>query len=614
MLHFTPSPLRRWRRPMLLFLVSSLLLEGCSKESKKHTATTGRISPTYQGPPELAYCSGPVSFSDSVTITGVGQYQAREVFYTSPSEGGLGSPGAPRPIRHAEVRVTNTRGDLIQCTETDENGAFSLALPRGDGLFYLSILSRANNQYLRATVFNAPEQNIVYSLKTQLNASSSQSVGTLTALATTDDGLLGGAFNILDQIHLANDFIRSKAASCGSLYSGCPNFTVTPKVDVYWEPGFNPGSYFEGSSPLSFYLPGYSRLFILGGVNGDVNSSDTDHFDNSVIIHEFGHFLEDSMFVSDSPGGEHNGNKVIDPRLAWSEGWGNFIQAAVRGDNYYIDTMGNVSGATSFIFRLNLEPNGASAVNDRPEFDGEGNFREFSVTRLLFDVNDSDSGDSDHDGVNDQFSALWAGLLIPGGFTKAELNFRDIGALHHIVHSILSSPQDWSSLRVSEKHGNDPSYFRQNYGQYVTTTAGGCSLSSNPYLISPYDSPSDSGSFATSHLLKNNDFYHLKHAGGSLTLQLNYKTPSGTEADLDLYLYNSTARYGLTDDMVGYSRDEPATTASGNIETETISVSSMPAGDYLINVMVYTGNSSVGSDTEYELKVGGSNLCRDSLP
>jgi hypothetical protein len=146
-------------------------------------------------------------------------------------------------------------------------------------------------------------------------------LGTLTALATTEDGLLGGAFNILDQLHNANDFIRSKAGSCGSNFVGCPNFTVAPKVAVYWEPGFNPGSYFEGSSALSFYIPGFSRLFILGGVNGDINYSDTDHFDNSVIIHEFGHFLEDSMFVSDSPGGEHNGNRVIDFCFVWFEGF-----------------------------------------------------------------------------------------------------------------------------------------------------------------------------------------------------------------------------------------------------------------------------------------------------
>lgn len=597
-------------------LISLLLIFSCSKGTRKRTAAAGRISPTYQGPAEPEYCSGPMVYSDSVRVTGKGQYQARESFYENSSSGGLGAPGSPRPIRHAEVRVTNSSGVLLQCGETDELGTFGLSLPRGDGIFTLSINSRANNQFLKASVLNAPEQNLIYGLKVQVIATANQDLGALTALATTEDGLLGGAFNILDQLHNANDFIRSKAGSCGSHFVGCPNFTVAPKVAVYWEPGFNPGSYFEGASALSFYIPGFSRLFILGGVNGDINYSDTDHFDNSVIIHEFGHFLEDSMFVSDSPGGEHNGNRVIDPRLAWSEGWGNFLQAAVRGDGYYLDTAGNISGSTNFMFRIDLEPNGASAANDRPQFDGEGNFREFSVTRLLFDVNDSAGVDAgnDNDSIDNGFGSIWAALVMSGGFARSSLKFRDVSVLHDFVHNRLSPTQDWSPLRTSEKHVNSSTDFRAEYGRYVTTTAGGCHISLNPYTITPYNSSSDSGNFSTSHLLKNNEFYHYKHSGGPLQLTLNYVTSSGTEADLDLYIYNSSARYGASDDMVGYSREEPATPASGNIETENISISSLPPGDYLINLMVFTGGASVGSETQYEMKLGGVNLCPDSLP
>ncbi|MCB0362473.1 MAG: hypothetical protein KDD35_07115 [Bdellovibrionales bacterium] len=607
------------QRVFCVVLVTCLpYLTSCSKkgDSPGQTATTGRVSPTYDGPAEWEYCTGPKAYSDSVTISGRAQYQYRETFYSSPSSGGLGSPSSPQAIRRAEVRATTSTGELMDCTETDDSGAFSLSLPRGDGLFTVSILSRANNQFLKATVFNAPEQNIIYSLNRQVVSSVSQDMGSVVALATTDDGLLGGAFNILDQMLKANDFIRSKAGNCGSIFSGCPNFTVAPKVRVYWEPGFDPGSYFESSSPLSFYLPGYRRLFILGGVSGDVNSSDTDHFDNSVIIHEYGHFLEDAVFVSDSPGGEHNGNKVIDPRLAWSEGWGNFFQAAVSGDSYYIDTVGNNSGSTSLIFRIDLEPNGASASNDRPAFDGEGNFREFSVTRLLFDLNDSASSDpsNDSDSVNDDFAGIWAALTHPSGFTKANLSFRDVGVLHNVAHNILSPNRDWSAIRLTEKHGNISTAFRKEYGQYVSSTVGGCSLSSSPYAISPYDSPIDNGSVATSHLLKNNDFYHYKHAGGPLNLVLHYKTPTGTEADLDLYVYNSTARYGVAEDVVAYGQEEPATATVGDVETESATATSLAAGDYLINVAVYTGNAAVGSDTEYELMVGGINLCPDTLP
>src|SRR6185295_15313242 len=104
----------------------------------------------------------------------------------------------------------------------------------------------------------------------------------------------------------------------------------------------------------------------------DTDNSDTDHFDNSVIIHEYGHFLEDNMFNSDSPGGSHNGDKVIDPRLAWSEGWGNFIQGAVRNVARYTDSLGNDDGTTRLIYDADME--NAQIGNDTPNANGEGNF------------------------------------------------------------------------------------------------------------------------------------------------------------------------------------------------------------------------------------------------
>lgn len=598
----------------IFILATSIgLSTSCSKGYKDKTGTTGRISPTYQGPKEADYCGGsPSTYSDSVTISGTAQYTAREPFGDK-SNGGLGAPGSARPIRRAEVRVTNSSGEVVQCTETDGSGAFSFTLPRGDGQFLVSVNSRANNNYFKATVFNAPEQNVFYAITQNVIASSSQNLGTLTA--NGDGDVLGGAFNILDQILEANDFLRSKVGNCSSSFSECPNFTVAPKVNVYWEAGFNPGSYFAGTGPLSFYLPGYSRLFILGGVNGDVNSSDTDHFDNSVILHEFGHFLEDVVFKSDSPGGEHNGNKVIDPRLAWSEGWGNFLQGAVQGSNYYMDTMGNVSGSTSYIFRIDIEDlvtSGPSKSNDVAEFAGEGNFREFSVTRLLYDVTDAVDAGDDGDDVGDGFAEIWASLVSSIGMVKPTFAFREIGLVHDVVTNRLSgSPQDWSTLRTTEKHGNDSAHFRKEYARYVTTVPGGCGLTGTPYSITPYNDSYDNGSFATSHLLKNNDFYHYKHSGGGITLTLNYETPSGTEADLDFYLYNDSARFGISDDIVGFSREEPSNPGG---ETESINISNLPAGDYLINVMVYTGGPSIGAATNYEIKVGGTVLCPDTHP
>ena len=98
--------------------------------------------------------------------------------------------------------------------------------------------------------------------------------------------LEGGAFNILDKILDASAFLRAQTANCSATFTNCIPFTTAPIVTVFWAPGVDPGTYFNLPS-LSFYIPGENDLYILGGVNGDVDNSDTDHFDDTIIIHEF---------------------------------------------------------------------------------------------------------------------------------------------------------------------------------------------------------------------------------------------------------------------------------------------------------------------------------------
>ncbi|MEK7356871.1 MAG: hypothetical protein AAB250_10505, partial [Bdellovibrionota bacterium] len=161
-------------------------------------------------------------------------------------------------------------------------------------------------------------------------------------VASATGSLVGGAFNILDQILNAQEYLRTKTSGCSGTFGDCSAFTTAPLVLVYWTPGLSPGVYYGISGGISFYLNDDKELYILGGISGDTEVSDMDHFDNSVIVHEYGHFIEDQFGNPDSPGGSHNGNSVIDPRLAWGEGWANFFQAAVTGVPYYRDTYGHV--------------------------------------------------------------------------------------------------------------------------------------------------------------------------------------------------------------------------------------------------------------------------------
>ena len=593
-------------------IVSVLLLLGCS--TKTSTTSGGDPnSPTFQGPAETSYCASPISYSGStVTITGTVQYTRRE-YWGNTTLGGLGGattssahPATNNPIRHAEVRVLGPSGAVAQCAETDASGNYSFILPTSSSSYTLNVDARSNNGFLKASVLDKPATNALYSISMTFAPDSTKALSTMTAPA--DGTMMGAAFNILDQLHNANDYIRSKAGTCP--FAGCTGFTVAPKVVAYWAPGFNPNEYFGSSSGLSFYLPGYSRLFILGGINGDVNHSDTDHFDNSVIIHEYGHFLEDTMFKSDSPGGSHNGNKVIDPRLAWSEGWGNFIQAAVRNEPHYIDTVGNDDGTTDMAFYVDLEtPDG----HDNVAFAGEGNFREFAVTRTLWDVVDAAAdvgyGAVIDNVVSDKFVEIWASLTkTSNSFKDSTMAFRNVGLLHLIQQNLQAheSASDWTTVRGANRN----SAGETDYARYVDTTTS-CSSYTFPKAAGY---ATDTGQLSNSDLFRNNAFYHVHFgASGGHTIRLDYQDTDGTgaEKDLDLYVYNHLARLSATTDLVGYSASSP-TAGKGNFEVESVT-GSFPAGDYLIQVNVFTNGTTVSGQVTYTVKLDGVALCPANL-
>ncbi len=605
---------------LALSIVGLLILVGCSS---KKSAPADCSGPTCSGPAEAGYCETATTYPTPVTITGTAQYNARQPFYVTAGNNGLGyadpaavlHPARTNPIRYAEVRVTNSGGAVVQCAETNATGGFSFTLPLGASTYTVSINSRSKNAFLNASVLNAPTSNQFYSLTTTASSAASASVGTVTALANGD--LLGGAFNILDQLLNANEMLRFTNGTCAADFvgAGCANFTVAAKVSAYWKPGFNPNAYFGGTSGLSFYLPGYSRLFILGGINGDTDSSDTDHFDNSVIIHEYGHFLEDTQFATDSPGGSHDGDGVIDPRLAWSEGWGNFIQAAVQdytaaaaAQSYtpeYIDTDGNSDGVTHMFFHTNLET--ASSGSDLPAYAGEGNFREFAVTRLLWDVVDTTPAEAAAtDNISGKFKEIWASLTGTTGFkTSSNYPFRNVGLLHLTQEHLQSTfgASNWSAIRTINKHDGDESH----YGQYVTTGTT-CTYS----MAAPYQNPTTS--LAASDLFTNNRFYHVRiSSAGSYTFRLAYTDTSGAgvEKDLDLYLYKKSAGIAQSADILKYSRLSPdANKATPEVETFTLSLG---AGDYLLNVNLFTDGSVIANGLTYTLEMNGSQLCPANL-
>jgi len=117
---------------------------------------------------------------------------------------------------------------------------------------------------------------------------------------------------------------------------------------------------------------------ILGAAN-----TDTDEYDEHVVIHEWGHYFEDQLSRSDSIGGPHSLGDRLDPRVALGEGFGNALSGMLTDDPFYRDSFG--SGQASG-FQINVESN---------NYFNEGWFNEGSVQSILYDIYDTDDDGSD---------------------------------------------------------------------------------------------------------------------------------------------------------------------------------------------------------------------------
>jgi hypothetical protein len=539
----------------------------------------------------------------ATTITATAQYKYRQV-----SAAGLGNPVTAN-IRYAEVAVLDSSGNSVQCGETDGSGAISINIPRTAGTYTLKVYSRADNTHLKASVLNNPSSMTPYSISASFTLAGSETSKAVTLPVASHTGTLeGGGFNILDQIYLANEFIRNNS-TCASLGNVCTAFTVAPKVRIFWTPGLSPGAYYGSpTASISFYIANdetdygmATGMYLMGGVNGST-CVDTDHYDDSVIIHEYGHFLEKSFAYSNSPGGSHNGNAVIDPRLAWSEGWANFLQGAVRGDNHYIDTTGNIdcSGGTGVNVNLNLENivAGQDAVNSST-FLGEGVFREVSVSRVLWDTMESKVG-GDGYGANVGFAYIWKVFSdATSGFRSTAVHFRNIGHFNEFMRSLISTNansqlSDYDALVLNERQRSD----RREYAYPLTPQAG----ASCTFTLQ--------GVSGVSNLAKTNDFmaYYYDGSAARASLSLHYAaTPSGTPTDLDLYVWKEN--YVLNDTSTLVDSSARFYPESGGVGIETISFSGQPAGYYMIQIQADPDNVNTTAQYYLDTNGGSERLC-----
>lgn len=628
---------------------------------------------------ESSFCATSTTYSPGVVVSGTAKFRRRGLnlqinsgVVTSATVGAVIATALP--IKWAEIRVKNSAGSTIQCGTTNASGELRaldgsspLFLPIAAGNYTIEVYARANFTFpslgkpvsatLNTSVKEDIYSNAVYKISGTFTSSGfgggANTPLNLVAQASesVSSKIEGGAFNIYNDWVIAFEYLTD-TANTSNLDVSCLN----PKLDMFWKAGFNPGAYINPSgnpnSTISFYLRDHNEIYLCGGVLGDVSTKDTDHWDDTVIIHEMGHHIENVCGNMDSPGGAHSAQYRIDPRLAWSEAWGNFIGAHIIKNNtakinpnlpaalpngewlHYSDTVGYVEGSPTFngsAILIRLNSTGSTSLHDQVNpaaFPGESHTREASIARGLFKgVNTCTNC-----GGGISFDKYWTALgtsingmgysLSP--FSSSAKFFAKVftangntfsasmttittndEALHRVGTSSLNITANTSSA------GNVSANAWPGYGIKLTTNTS-CNVAIQPRNLN-YTYGLESDQRYTNH------FYAFRKADLAGVTQIRLVPDSSCQQDLDLIVFNLDYRYiddcGSSTPCSKAALDgtNSVTHSRGSTGSEAVNISGLASNYYLLNVRAFATNPNTIPSTStcaYRLtNQSGVNLC-----
>lgn len=332
-----------------------------------------------------ATCAG---FDHRTDIGGTGTVSGSAVYLNRViGSGGWTGEVVSVPIRFAQTEVVScAAGAVLEDGLTRADGTYDIPFTNpGRVGVYVRVVSSSPDY--RMSVKRSAAEPILYGLA----SAALDDAGTGETLSPPPLAAGGeatsGAFNILDQ------------GVSGAKYL-VDNVARSPSRELVW-------FWYPGSTAGTSYTPGNPAVIAVSGQAGD-----PDQFDDSVLLHEYGHYVLDSYSKDDSPGGEHRLNdSSLDLRLAWSEGWASFFSSVVRNDPVHIDTSGS-----GIRLKFDIE---APSFGSSTRFDSN----ELAVAAVLWDL--YDPSDSD-DAVQEPFLSIWSTLTdIPGDPQATTASFED---------------------------------------------------------------------------------------------------------------------------------------------------------------------------------------------
>ena len=293
------------------------------------------------------------------------------------------------PVRRARVEVlqVNCGETVIATGETGVDGQYLITCttPSGSEL-RISVLAESSDPDVPVSVRTGAGEKLLYSYesaKYPLTEDTVQGYSLNLDVPLDCEHQTSGAFNLLDSIRIGFSTISGAFSP--------PHRALT----VLWALGSPDGTYFSTTAAdLDGDGQGDDPFIQVRGGTTAKGCHDTDQFDGSLVLHEFGHYVAYYHSQDDSPGGPHGIAEQVDPRLAWSEGWSDFFCTMARNDPKIYDTFEDIRECSwpCTYFSYDLSTNDGSCASTAC---CQGIGSEDAVGSFLWDLYDPESPPSD---------------------------------------------------------------------------------------------------------------------------------------------------------------------------------------------------------------------------
>lgn len=282
-----------------------------------------------------------------------------------------------RAVRGAVIELLDATGTIVSSEVVKNDGSYGFTVPKNT-LVKVRVKAELLQQISPSWNFKVTDNtsnNALYALEGSLTSSgATNSVRNLHAISGWDGaryafGRAAAPFAILDNVYIAINRLNDAG-----------NARDLVPMELHWSKANNAAEGDKSNGEIGTTFFDGSVIYILGDADND-----TDEYDAHVLLHEWGHYLEDNLSRTDSYGGAHSDGEKLDMRVSMSEGFANAFSAMMLNDPNYTDASG---GAQSSGFFLNVSKKSRVA---------KGFFSEGSVGSIIYNYYISSSNKSIND-------------------------------------------------------------------------------------------------------------------------------------------------------------------------------------------------------------------------